>query len=145
MKGVTIRLINEDTDTLDLVASYGLSDKFLNKGAVLAKKSISNALKGKTIVIDDVTEDNRLQYNKETKQEGIASMVCVPIRSKESVIGVMRLYSIQKRRFAQDFLILVEALAHTGALAIQNASMYLTLKEDKQNLEEEIWSHRSYF
>jgi GAF domain-containing protein len=145
MKGATIRLVNEDTDTMDLVASYGLSDKFLNKGAVLAKKSISEALQGKTIVIDDAADDKRLQYNKETKEEGISSMVCVPIRSKESVIGVMRLYSGHKRQFAQDFLMLVEALAHTGALAIQNASMYLTLKEDKKNLEQEIWSHRSYF
>jgi GAF domain-containing protein len=145
MKGATIRLINEDSGTMDLVASYGLSEKFLNKGAVLARKSISEALKGKTIVIDDVAEDKRLQYTKETKAEGIASMVCVPIRSKESVIGVMRLYSKQNRQYAKDFLMLVEALAHTGALAIQNASMYLTLKEDKKNLEQEIWSHRSYF
>jgi GAF domain-containing protein len=145
LKGASIRLINEDSDTLDLVASYGLSDKFLNKGAVLARKSISEALQGKTIVIDDVAEDKRLQYTKETRAEGVASMVCVPIRSKESVIGVMRLYSGQMRQYAQDFLMLVEAVAHVGALAIQNASMYLTLKEDKQNLEQEIWRHRSYF
>ncbi len=145
MKGATIRLINEDTDTMDLVASYGLSETFLNKGAVLARKSISEALQGETIVIDDVAEDKRLQYKKETEAEGIASMVCIPIRSKEHVIGVLRLYSKQKRQFAEDFLTLVEALAHVGALAIQNASMYLTLKEDKRNLEQEIWSHRSYF
>jgi transcriptional regulator with GAF, ATPase, and Fis domain len=145
MKGAAIRLINEDSDTMDLVASYGLSETFLNKGAVLAQHSIAEALQGKTIVIDDVAKDKRLQYNKETQQEGIASMVCVPIRSKKSVIGVMRLYSEQKRKFPKDFLMLVEALAHAGALAIQNASMYLTLKEDKKNLEQEIWRHRSYF
>jgi GAF domain-containing protein len=145
MKGATIRLINEDSETMDLVASYGLSEKFLNKGAILARKSISEAMQGKTIVIEDVAEDRRLQYRKETAEEGIASMVCFPICSKERVIGVMRLYSEQKRQFAEDFLTLVEALAHVGALAIQNASMYLTLKEDKKNLEQEIWSHRSYF
>jgi GAF domain-containing protein len=145
MKGATIRLINEDSDTMDLVASYGLSERFLNKGAVLARKSISEALKGKTIVIDDVATDKRLQYTKETQAEGVASMVCLPIRSQENVIGVMRLYSEQQRQYSEDFLMLVEALAHVGALAIQNASMYLTLKEDKKNLEKEIWSHRSYF
>lgn len=145
MKGVTIRLINEDTGTLDPVASYGLSQTFLNKGAVLARKSVADALEGKTIVIADAAEDKRLQYSNETREEGIASMVCVPIRSKERVIGVMRLYSEHKRAYGRDFLMLVEALAHTGALAIQNASMYLTLKEDKKNLEQEIWSHRSYF
>jgi hypothetical protein len=37
------------------------------------------------------------------------------------------------------------ALAHQGGLAIQNASMYLKLQEDKKDLEEEIWSHRAWF
>jgi len=31
-----------------------------------------------------------------------------------------------------------------GGLAIQNASMYLKLQEDKKSLEEDIWSHRSW-
>ncbi len=145
MKGVTIRLLNEDSQTLDLVSSYGLSQAFLDKGPVSAEIGAAEALRGETVVIEDTANDDRLQYPKEIKAEGINSMVCVPIRSRDRIIGVMRLFSECPRKYAQDFVIIVEALAHTGALAIQNASMYLTLKEDKKNLEEEIWSHRSYF
>jgi len=145
MKGVTIRLLNEATNALELVASYGLSEAFLNKGAVSAEKSITEALKGNTVVMEDVTKDKRLQYPQETREEGISSMVCIPIRSKEKVIGVMRLYSSCVRKYPRDFITVVTALAHTGALAIQNASMYLQLKEDKKSLEEDIWSHRLYF
>ena len=145
MRGVTIRLLNEDTNTLEIVASQGLSDKFLQKGSVSAEKSVTEALQGKTVVIEDIAADDRLQYPKETQAEGIRSMVCVPIRSREKVIGVMRLYSDAMRKYTPDFVTVVEALAHTGALAIQNASMYLSLKEDKKSLEEEIWSHRLYF
>ena len=78
-------------------------------------------------------------------EEGIASMISVPIKSKEEVIGVMRLYSGVHRKYPDDLIMLVEALAHTGALAIQNASMYLQLQQDKENLEKDIWSHRSWF
>jgi GAF domain-containing protein len=145
MKGVTIRLLNEDTNSLEMVSSYGLSDEFLSKGAVSAEKSITAALKGETVAIEDITNDDRLQYPEETKKEGINSMVCVPIRSRERIIGVMRLYSECRRQYPRDFITIVEALAHTGALAIQNASMYLALKEDKESLEEDIWRHRSYF
>lgn len=145
MKGVTIRLLNEDTNSLEMVSSYGLSEAFLSKGAVSAEKSITAALKGETVVIEDIAKDDRLQYPEETKKEGINSMVCVPIRSRERIIGVMRLYSECRRKYPRDFITIVEALAHTGALAIQNASMYLTLKEDKESLEEDIWRHRSYF
>lgn len=145
MKGVTIRLLNEETNSLDMVASYGLSDAFLNKGPISAESSLTGSLAGETIVIDDVSNDNRLQYLEETKTEGINSMVCVPIRSREKIIGVMRLYCECSRKYPRDFITIVEALAHTGALAIQNASMYLALKEDKKSLEEDIWSHRLYF
>jgi GAF domain-containing protein len=145
MKGVGIRLFNEDTKSLNMVASYGLSEAFLSKGYVTSEKSVTEALQGKTVVIEDLSKDKRLQYPEETKEEGIKSMVCVPIRSREKIIGVMRLYSPCIRRYPQDFLIVMEAIAHAGALAIQNASMYLALKEDKKSLEEDIWSHRLYF
>jgi GAF domain-containing protein len=145
MKGVSIRLLNQDDGNLELVASYGLSEAYLNKGPVSAEKSLSDALKGQTVVIADVANDKRLQYRQETLAEGISSMVCVPIKSKEEIIGVMRLCAGGHRAYPEDFLILVNALAHAGALAIQNASMYLVIQQDKKSLEEDIWSYRSYF
>ena len=145
MKGVVIRLYNEDTGNLDLVASYGMSDEYLNKGPVSAERSVAEAFKGKTVVIENVASDDRLQYKEATLKEEIRSMVCAPIRSREQVIGVMRLCSEKARKYPEEFLTLVNALAHTGALAIQNASMYLTLQKDKQNLEEDGWLARTYF
>ena len=145
IKGATIRLRNDETGVLDLLASHGLSDKFLGKGPVSAEKSVAEALKGKTVVIKNVKKDKRLQYREETIQEGIASMVCIPIRLKGEVIGVLRLYSEKIEDFPQDFLIILEALAHLGALAIQNASMYLALQEEKDTLQGDIQTHRSYF
>lgn len=145
MKGVTIRLLNEETGQLDLIGAYGLSDKFLNKGPVSADKNMMAALKGQTIIIDDVANDKRIQYKKEAIEEGIVSMLCVPIKSREAVVGVMRLCAGSARRYPPDMIMTVEALAHTGALAIQNASMYLRLENDLDGLEKEIWVHRSFF
>jgi len=39
----------------------------------------------------------------------------------------------------------MNALAAQGGVAIQNASMYLRLQEDKKSLEQDIWSYRSWF
>jgi GAF domain-containing protein len=145
MKGALIRLLNSDSGELDLVSSYGLSEKFLAKGPVSAKRSISDTFKGDTVVVENVGDDKRVQYRDALVEEGIASMISVPIKSKEEVIGVMRLYSGRHRKYPEEMIMLVEALAHTGALAIQNASMYLELQQDKDNLEKAIWSHRSWF
>ena len=130
---------------LQLVASSGLSDKFLNKGPVSAEKSVTQAMRGETVIIDDVENDDRLQYRDEVLQEGIASMLVVPIKVKEDVIGILRLCSAVKRHYPRDIIVLVEALAQTGGLAIQNASLYMALQDDMKELKDDIWSHRTWF
>jgi GAF domain-containing protein len=145
MKGVAIRLFNKETDTLDIVASYGLSEEFLNKGPVSAEKSVRQALNGETVIIKNVATDDRIQYKEETTKEGIVSMLVVPIKAQDEVIGVMRLCSGTEREFPEDVVILVDALAHQGGLAIQNASRHMMLQDDMKDLKEEMWSHRSWF
>ncbi len=145
IKGVCISLLNKDSDTLDLVASYGLSEEFINKGPIHKDKSIASALSGETVIIKDAPSDKRIQYRKEVEKEGIVSVLCVPIQSGDEIIGVMRLFSDEEMDFPEDVIILVEALAHQGGIAIQNASMYLSLQEDKKSLEEDVWSHRMWF
>jgi GAF domain-containing protein len=145
MKGVLIRLLNKQSGNLELVASYGLSEDFLNKGPVAAQKTLSKLLKGETVVIGDVETEPSLEYRDAVRKEGIVSMLVVPIKAKDEVIGIMRLCSGVKRDFSDDLIMLVTALAQTGGLAIQNAAMYLTLQNDMRDLKEDIWSHRSWF
>ena len=145
MKGVIIRLLNKETGDLQLVASHGLSEQFLNKGPVSAEKSVTQAMKGETVIIDNVEDDKRLQYRDEVIQEGIVSMLVVPIKVKDDVIGIMRLCSAVKRDYPEDIIVLVNGLAQTGGLAIQNASLYLALQDDMKELKDDIWSHRAWF
>jgi GAF domain-containing protein len=145
MKGALIRLLDEETGLLKLVASHGLSNEFLEKGAIAATQTVTRALNGETIVISDATTDGRIHFKEARKKEGIMSMIVTPILAQDRVIGVMRLYSGVQREFPSDFIVMVKALAHQGGLAIQNASMYLKLQEDKRSLEEDIWSYRSWF
>lgn len=143
--GATVRLVNNDTGMLDLVASFGMSERFLEKGPVSMDKSAKEVLEGKTVMIKNAATDKRVQYPDTMKKEGISSMVAVPIKSREEVIGVLRLFSGIPRSFSEEEIIMLEALAHQGGLAIQNAVAYINLAEDKKALEEDIWSHRQWF
>lgn len=145
IKAVSVRLLDEDKKILKLVASYGLSEEYLDKGPISAEKSIAESLKGKPIVIKDAATEKGVQYKKEKKEEGIVSILSVPIKAREDVIGVLRLYSCVPREFTEDEIMLVTALAHQGGVAIQNASMYLMLQDDMEALKDEIWSHKSWF
>ncbi len=124
LKGATIRLVNPRTNTLELVASVGLSEKYLKKGPVGLDKSIAEALSGRPVAIFDATTDSRLQYPEHAKEEGIATLVALPMVSKGKVIGVMRLVSGEPREFTMEEVDFACAVAELGAQAISNAKMY---------------------
>ncbi|SLM32335.1 GGDEF domain family protein [Desulfamplus magnetovallimortis] len=145
MKGAAIRLIDEDNQTMKLVASHGLSNEFLEIRRTINTNTTARALKGETVIVTDAATDQRLEFREEMKKEGLKSMIVTPITVKDKVIGVMRLYSAEQRDFPNDMLLIVEAIAQQGGLAIQNASMYMQLQDAKKSLEEDVWSHRSWF
>lgn len=145
MQGAAIRLLDEDSGSLKLVASHGLSEAFLNVGHLISTQLAKAALKGETLVIEDVATDDRVLLKKELAAEGLASMIIAPISAKDKVIGTLRLYSAARRKYPQDVVVMVQALAHQGGLAIQNASMYLKLQAAQKELEADVWSHRSWF
>jgi GAF domain-containing protein len=145
VKASSILLVDEEKRTLEFVASYGLSETYLNRGPLSLEKSVDETLAGSPVVIPDVQTDPRVQHKKEKEREGIVSILSVPIKTKEKVIGVMRLYSGSPREFSEEDILLVTALAYLGGLAIQNASLYLTLETDMKDLKADIWSHRSWF
>ncbi len=145
MKGAAIRLLDEETGSLKLVASHGLSEGLLDLGRHTGTETSAAALKGETLIIEDVAADERVRYKEELAAEGIASMIITPISARDKIIGTLRLYGPVKRAYPPDVVIMVKALAHQGGLAIQNASMYLKLQADQKALEADVWSHRSWF
>lgn len=141
--GVTIRLLDEASTELKLVASYGLSEDYLNKGPVSSKR-IKTVMKEKSEIVDDVASYD-IDYKKERQAEGIVSMLHLPISVKGSIIGILGLYSSDKRAISDDDVSLMSSIARQCGLAIQNASLYLQLEQDKKNLEDEIWGHKAWF
>ena len=145
VKAATIRLLDENRVTLHLAASYGLSEKYLKKGPISAEKSIAQALQGKPVVVKDAATDAGVQYRSEKKEEGIVTILSVPIKSRDEVIGVLRLYSATAREFTEDEIQFVNAIAYMGGVAIQNMNLYAMLKEDVKDLRENVWIFKSWF
>ena len=133
VKACSVRLLDQTRKTLDLGASYGLSEGYLQKGPVDADKSLTEALKGESISILDVTKDPRVQYPKEARKEGIASMLAVPLIFKGRVIGTLRLHRAEVHGFSPEEKDFAFAIANTVSAAITNAMAYKKLLEfDKE-------------
>ncbi len=56
------------------------------------------------------------------------AMLCVPLRSKDQVIGVLQLLDTEVGRFGSAELWLVESLAATATIALENARLYDALR-----------------
>lgn len=120
-KGGSLRLVSKETGRLDLAASYRLSRKYLEKGPLDKDKSVPEALEGKVVLIQDAPSDGRIQYRDELREEGIDTLLSVPVVARDEVIGVLRLYTENRRDFSEEEIEFLCALAELGGLAIINA------------------------
>jgi GAF domain-containing protein len=89
---------------------------------------------GKAVSIYDVASDARATYPKEAAEEGIKSILSLPITLKGNVIGVMRIYTSEPRDFSDDEITFISSLAETAALGMENARLYQKLKGEYEEL-----------
>jgi diguanylate cyclase (GGDEF)-like protein len=89
------------------------------------------AQEGIPVVIPDVSLDARFhnKIGKETDQK-TKSLICVPIRSKGGIIGVLEVINkTRKEHFSKEHLNLLMRLVDHAALAIERASLYQKMAE----------------
>ncbi len=124
VKASMLRLLNEETRDLEIAAHYGLSNMYLNKGPVASDASIEDALKGKAVSIYDITKDENAVYRQAAIDEGIRSILSIPLKVKGGVIGVLRMYTSEPVQYTEEDLKFVTAIADQAAIAINNARIY---------------------
>ncbi len=129
VKGCTLFLVNRHTNALEVAASYGLSDEYINKGPVSAMQSISASLEEGPVAIFDVSDDPRLQYPEAAEKEGIASILSVPIVTGGRTIGALRVYTAEPWEFTLDDLNFVQAMANITGMAISMARHLKGMKD----------------
>ena len=75
-------------------------------------------------VIDDVTADPRF-YSEIDRETGVSTrtMLCVPLRARSGVLGVISVVNRREGPFTDDDLGFLEALAGSIAVAIENLQL----------------------
>ncbi|MFN2355430.1 MAG: GAF domain-containing protein, partial [Desulfopila sp.] len=121
IKGCALLLLNHKTNELEVAASYGLSEQYLNKGPLSALQSITESLEEGPVAIYDVMDDPRLQYPDEAKEEGISSILSVPIQIHGKILGTIRVYSAEPWEFTLNDVNFVSALAQIAGMSIKMA------------------------
>ena len=129
LKACTIRLIESATGKLELKAAYGLSQTYLERGPLDDELATYFILKGDPVVIPDATTDIHTLYHKEAAQEGVGSILAVPISVQGEPLGLLRLLTAEVRRFTAVDINFAMTIAEQSGVAIQNAIEYQQLNE----------------
>ena len=138
VKSGYIFLLNEEAKELNLSAARGVSKEYERK---IAKLELDQdtlcsivARKGEPIVIEDISEHRGLKTEAIDK-EGFRSFGCVPLKSKEKVMGVMSIISDKPRQFTPGEIQLLVSIGNEVGVAIENAELYKKLKNWSKELE----------
>lgn len=130
-KASSVRLLNKAGDQLEMRAVYGLSEDYLNKGPVVLSRSPVDReiLSGRATQLQDVTTDSNFQYPEEARQEGIVSVASVPLIARGRPIGVLRVYSGERRTYSEEDVHFLVAVADLAALSIENAKLFDQMRQ----------------
>lgn len=153
VKNWSLLLLDEEKEELHFEIAVGINLESVKNIRLKLGEGIAGwVAKHKVpLVITDVQKDRRwinkvdIVSNFRTK-----SIVCVPLVSKEKVLGVIELVNVinRKKPFTEEALILLQTFADYAAIAIENAKYLqkieeLTIKDDVTGLYNTRYLHRA--
>ena len=121
----SIRLLNEKTNKLVIKHTYGLKENYQKKKDLEIGEGVGGtvALTGDHIVIKDLRTDDRVEYTQYLEDEGLVSLLSVPIKSHAKVIGIISVYSRKRRTFGKNIVDLCCTFAESYAAVIEKAQL----------------------
>jgi len=128
VRACSIKLLDDEGKNLKFTSAYGLSEEYISRGPIDIEKSPINreVLQGSPYVICNIEEKDYFQYSEDIKKEGIASMLCLPLKVENRIFGIGSVYSQESNRFLEKDVELFALMTDITALAIENLRGELT-------------------
>lgn len=131
----SLMLLDQDTGELVFSIPTGpnaeeLQDVRIPKGVGIAGWVAENQ---QYVLVEDVSKDPRF-YSNIDDMTGLetSSLLCVPMRSKRKLIGVLEVLNKKADTgFTEDDALLLNLFSHQAAIAIENAILIDSLKQER--------------
>jgi signal transduction histidine kinase len=136
LHGKLTSLMLERSGGFETVTTDGAGPAYLSRARPEVHNSVSGRVlqTGQPIAIEDVVAEPGFHLTEVAQAEGLVSMLSVPLRTKGRVIGVLNLYTGERRTFRADEVALMTLLAQQSAVAIQNAELFREAREAGEGL-----------
>lgn len=133
-------MLKDENGELIFHVARGMDQRTVSEPGFEVSLSIveSVAQEGQAVMTSDAQMDPRWNMRQSVRLLGLRSILCVPLRVKERLLGILYVDNrMQASIFSQADLELMNAIASSAAIAIENARLYQVAVE-KGRLEQEL-------
>jgi len=122
---VSIMLFNDGKNALEVINARGT--EYEPKMTIKPGEGIAGTVysTGISEIVNDVVAERRYKIGKNK----VSSLMCAPLKTKNNIIGVINISSMEPKIYTSGDLKMFTALASQAGIAIENARLYDHLKE----------------
>ncbi|MCC6820081.1 MAG: GAF domain-containing protein [Verrucomicrobiota bacterium] len=122
----SLLMLDESGAWLDLRASFGAGLAYIAKPRLGVEESLLGVAvrRKKPIQVENVQTSSRYQNVEVARQEGLVSLLSVPLVFAGEAIGALNVYTEQPYLFSDEEIRILSAFAELSAIAIEKARLY---------------------
>jgi len=141
-KMCSLMMLDDKAEWLEVRASVGAGRAYLASPRVSAAESFVGIVvrRRKALQLDNVQSSGRYQRASVARQEGLVSLLSVPLLYGGRATGTLNLYTGEPHTFSNEEIRIALAYAELSALALEKARLYerIVLVEDQLRQSERL-------
>lgn len=137
-KMCSLMMLDDTHEWLDLRASYGAGEAYIGKPRLSVDESFLGVVvrRKKPLQVPNVQISSRYQNVEIARQEGLVSLLSVPLLFAGQAIGTLSVYTGMPYNFSNEEIRILSALAELSAIAIEKARLYERIVDVEEQLRQ---------
>lgn len=125
-KMCSLLLLDERREWLELQAHHGAGEAYVGKPRMAVEESLLGIVvrRRKPMQVENVQESGRYENVRIAREEGLVSLLSVPLVYRDRAIGTLNVYTGSPHVFADEEVRALLAYAELSALALEKARLY---------------------
>ena len=134
----SLLMLDDAREWLELRSSYGAGETYINKPRLAVEDSLLGTVvrRKKPMQVENVQLSTRYQHIEVARQEGLISLLSVPLDFAGKCIGTLNVYTAQQHSFSNEEIRILAALAEFSGIAIEKARLYERIVDIEEQLRQ---------
>ena len=137
-KMCSLLMLDETRTWLDLRASHGAGEMYIRKPRLSVSESLLGAVvrRKKAVQVHNVQTSAGYQNVEVARQEGLVSLLSVPLMFGNEAIGALNIYTVMPYQFSNEEIRILASFAELSAIAIEKARLYERLVDAEEQMRQ---------